>query len=65
MKKKKSFIKKKWNYFINIGKKRFRKMRLQTDQEFKQRSIKKLNVEMYSTHLRGREAFAAKQKFVN
>ena len=53
MKKKKSFIKKKWNYFINIEKKRFRKMRLQTDQEFKQRNIKKLR--------RG-EAFAAKQK---
>ena len=41
-------------------------MRLQTDQEFKQRKIfelnKKFNVEMYSTNLRGGKAFAAKQK---
>ena len=37
-------------------------MRLQADQEFKQRNIeqlnKKFNVEMYSTHLRGVKAFA-------
>ena len=36
-------------------------MRLQTDQEFKQRNIeqfnKKFNVEMHSTHLRGGKAF--------
>ena len=41
-------------------------MRLQTDQEFKQRKIfklnKKFNVEMYSTNLRGGKAFAAEQK---
>ena len=41
-------------------------MRLQTDQELKQRKIfelnKKINVEMYSTNLRGGKAFAAKQK---
>ena len=41
-------------------------MRLQTDEEFKERNIeelnKKFNVEMYSTHLRGRKAFAAEQK---
>ena len=41
-------------------------MRLQTDQELKQRNIERLNekcnVEMYSTHLRGRKAFAAEQK---
>ena len=41
-------------------------MRLQTDQEFKQRNIEQLNtkfnVEMYSTHLRGGKAFAAEQK---
>ena len=41
-------------------------MRLQTEQEFKQRNIekrnKKLNVEMYSTHLRGGKSFAEKQK---
>ena len=41
-------------------------MRLQTDQEFKHRNIEKLNkkieVKMYSTHLRGGKAFAAEQK---
>ena len=41
-------------------------MRLQTDQEFKRRNIeqlnKKLNVEMYSAHLRGGKAFATEQK---
>ena len=41
-------------------------MRLQTDQVFKQRNIeelvKKFDVEMYSTHLRGEKAFAAEQK---
>ena len=41
-------------------------MRLQTDQEFQQNNIKKLNkeydVEMYSTKLRGVKAFAAEQK---
>ena len=41
-------------------------MRLQTDQEFKQRKIfelnKKFNVEVYSTNLRGGKAFAAEQK---
>ena len=42
-------------------------MRLQTDQEFKQRNIeelnKKINVEMCSTHLRSPKAFVAEQKF--
>ena len=41
-------------------------MRLQTDQEFKQRNIEQLNknfnVEMNSTHLRGGKAFRAEQK---
>ena len=41
-------------------------MRLQTDEEFKERNIeevnKKFNVEMYSTHFRSRKAFAAEQK---
>ena len=41
-------------------------MRLQTDLEFKQNEIKKLNdefnVEMFHTKLRGRKAFAAEQK---
>ena len=44
-------------------------MRLQTDQEFQQTNIKKLNkeydVDMYSTKLRGGKAFAAEQKFAN
>ena len=42
------------------------KMRLQTDQEFQQNKIKKLNVkynvEMFSTRIRGGKAFAAEQK---
>ena len=41
-------------------------MRLQTDQEFKQKNIeelnKKFNIEMYSTHLRCGKAFAAEKK---
>ena len=41
-------------------------MRLQTDPEFKQRNIEQLNknfnVETYSAHLTGRNAFAAEQK---
>ena len=41
-------------------------MRLETEQEFKQRKIfefnKKLNLEMYSTNLQGGKAFAAEQK---
>ena len=43
------------------------KIRLQADQEFKQRDIeqlnvKKFNVKMYSTHVRGGKSFAAEQK---
>ena len=42
------------------------KMRLQTDLEFQQNEIKKLNekynIEMFSTKTRGRKAFAAEQK---
>ena len=53
-------------FYNNIDKKRLGKMRLQTDQVFKQRNIeeldKKFDVEMYSTHLRGGKAFAAEQK---
>ena len=56
-------------FYKDIEKKRLGKMRLQTDQEFKQRNIeqlnKKFNVEMYSEHLRSGKAFAAEQKFVN
>ena len=41
-------------------------MRLQTDQEFQQNEIKKLNlkynVEMFSSRVRGGKAFAAEQK---
>ena len=41
-------------------------MRLQTDREFQQTTIKKLNkefhVDMYSTNLKGGKAFAAEQK---
>ena len=41
-------------------------MRLETEQEFKQRKIfefnKKLNLEMYSINLQGGKAFAAEQK---
>ena len=48
-------------FYNNIDKKK-----LQIVQEFKQRKIeelnKKLDVEMYSTHLRGGKAFAAEQK---
>ena len=65
---------KKWNFlakkmelfYKDIEKTRLGKMRLQTDQEFKQRNIeehiKKFNVEIYSMHLRGRKTFAAEQK---
>ena len=41
-------------------------MRLQTDQEFQQNEIKKINlkynVEMFSSRIRGGKAFAAEQK---
>ena len=41
-------------------------MRLQVDQEFKQRNIeqlnRKFNVEIYSTHLRGEKAFCSRTK---
>ena len=53
-------------FYQDIKKKRTGKMRLQTDQEFQQTNIKKLNkecdIEMYSTKLRGGKAFAAEQK---
>ena len=62
-----NLLAKRMELFYNaINKKRDSKMRLQTDQEFKQRTIfelnKKFNVEMYSTNLRGGKAFAAEQK---
>ena len=44
-------------------------MRLQTDQEFKQKNIeelnKRFNVEMYSTHLRGGKLLQQNKKEVN
>ena len=55
-------------FYKEIQKKRLNneKMRLQTDQEFQQNEIKRLNqkynVEMFSTRLRGGKAFAAEQK---
>ena len=53
-------------FYQDTKKKRTGKMRLQTDQEFQQTNIKKLNkeydVEMYSIKLRGGKAFAAEQK---
>ena len=62
----KSFIEKKELLQSNISKKRVDKIKLQTDQEFKQRNMEKLNkkldLEMQSTHVRGGKAFAAKQK---
>ena len=48
------------------NKRKNKRMRLQADLEFQQNEIKKLNkkhnVEMLSTRVRGRKAFAAKQK---
>ena len=66
MKKRNLLVKKMELFYNNIKKKRLGKMRLQTDQEFIQRNIEELNknfnVEMHSTHLRDRKAFAAEQK---
>ena len=56
--KKRNLLAKKWNYFIKTEKK--------VGQEFKQRNIeklnKKININMYSTHLRGGKAFEAEEK---
>ena len=53
-------------FYEDINNKRTGQMRLQTDLEFKQNEIKKLNdefnVEMFHTKLRGGKAFAAEQK---
>ena len=53
-------------FYEEIKKKRTGKMRLQTDLEFKQNEIKKLNeqynVEMFHSKVRGGKAFAAEQK---
>ena len=56
------------NFYQDIQHKRSdnEKMRLQTDQEFQQNEIKKINqkynVEMFSSNIRGGKAFAAEQK---
>ena len=51
---------------IYAKRKKNERMRLQTDQEFQQNEIKKINlkynVEMFSSRLRGGKAFAAEQK---
>ena len=66
MKKRNLLAKKMELFYKDIEKKILGKMRLQIDQEFKQRSIeqlnKKFNIEMYNTHLRGGKAFAVEQK---
>ena len=53
-------------FYEDINQKRTGKMRLQTDLEFKQNQIKKLNdefnVDMFHTRVRGGKAFAAEQK---
>ena len=65
--KKRNLLKKKMELFYEeVNHKRKEKMRLQTDLEFQQNEIKKLNkkynVEMFSTRVRGGKAFAAEQK---
>ena len=65
--KSRSLLAKKLKLFYNdIKKKRTAKMRLQTDLEFNQNQIKKLNndfnVEMFHTKVCGGKAFAAEQK---
>ena len=53
-------------FYEEIDSKRNGKMTLQTDQEFNQNAIKRLNkefgVEMFHTKVRGGKAFAAEQK---
>ena len=65
--KKRNLLKKKMELFYEeVNHKRKEKMRLQTDLEFQQNEIKKLNkkynIEMFSTRVRGGKAFAAEQK---
>ena len=53
-------------FYEKVEHKRKERMRVQTDLEFQQNEIKNLNkkynVEMFSTRVRGGEAFAAEQK---
>ena len=65
--KNRSLLAKKLNLFYNdVKNKRTGIMRLQTDLEFNQNQIKKLNidfnVEMFHTKVRGGKAFAAEQR---
>ena len=66
MKSRKLLAKKLKLFYDEIEPKRNRKMTLQTDLEFKQNAIKKLNkefdVDMFHSKVRGGEAFAAEQK---
>ena len=68
MRKRSNLVNKLETFYKEIESKRSKneKMRLQTDQEFQQNEIKKLNlkynVEMFSTRIRGGKAFAAEQK---
>ena len=68
MRKRSNLVNKSETFYKEIESKRSKneKMRLQTDQEFQQNEIKKLNlkynVEMFSTRIRGGKAFAAEQK---
>ena len=68
MRKKSDLVNKLEKFYKDIDQKRNKneKMRLQTDQEFQQNEIKKINVkynvEMFSTRIRGGKAFAAEQK---
>ena len=68
MRKKSNLVNKLETFHKEIEPKRDKKeiMRLQTDQEFQQNEIKKINlkynVDMFSTNIRGGKAFAAEQK---
>ena len=68
MRKKSNLVNKLETFYKEIESKHNKneKMRLQTDQEFQQNEIKKLNVkynvEMFSGRIRGGKAFAAEQK---
>ena len=68
MRKRSNLVNKLETFYKEIESKRVKneRMRLQTDQEFQQNEIKKLNlkynVEMFSTQRRGGKAFAAEQK---
>ena len=68
MRKKSNLVNKLETFYKEIEPKRNKneKMRLQTDQEFQQNEIKKINlkynVEMFSSRIRGGKAFAAEQK---